>query len=44
MIEYKANAEVIFPEMNSGDFEVSAIAARGSPQFATGPQKCVEVR
>ena len=33
--------QVILPEIMSGDFWVSAMAARGSPQLATGPQKCV---
>lgn len=31
---------VIFPLMCSGDLLKSAIAAIGSPQFTTGPQKC----
>lgn len=32
---------VILPLMNSGGFLVSAMAASGMPQLATGPQKCV---
>lgn len=32
---------VIFPLIISGDFLVSAMAASGMPQFATGPQKWV---
>lgn len=32
---------VILPLMKTGSFLVSAIAASGIPQFATGPQKCV---
>lgn len=31
---------VILPLMISGLFFISAIAAIGRPQFATGPQKC----
>lgn len=31
---------VIRPLMISGDFFISLIAATGSPQLATGPQKC----
>lgn len=31
---------VIRPLMISGDFFMSLIAAIGSPQLATGPQKC----
>lgn len=32
---------VILPLMKTGSFRVSAIAASGIPQFATGPQKWV---
>lgn len=32
--------KVILPLMISGLFFISAIAAIGRPQFATGPQKC----
>lgn len=32
---------VIFPLIISGGFLVSAMAAIGIPQLATGPQKCV---
>ena len=35
---------VIFPLMNSGFFLKSAKAAIGSPQFATGPQKCFKTQ
>lgn len=34
--------KVILPLMISGLFFISAIAAIGRPQFATGPQKCCE--
>lgn len=32
---------VIFPLIYVGSFLRSAIAAKGIPQLATGPQKCV---
>lgn len=32
---------VIFPLIYFGSLDMSAIAAIGIPQFATGPQKCV---
>lgn len=32
---------VILPLMMSGFLRISANAANGMPQFATGPQKCV---
>lgn len=31
---------VMLPEMYAGSFFQSAIAAKGIPQLATGPQKC----
>lgn len=34
--------KVILPLMISGLFFISAIAAIGRPQFATGPQKCCD--
>jgi hypothetical protein len=41
-IKYCAHLpKVIFPLMNFGSFLMSAMAAIGMPQFATGPQKWV---
>lgn len=39
--EYTHNASVIFPLMYLASFRVSAMAANGIPQLATGPQKWV---
>lgn len=43
-IEYTQRAAVILPLMYLGSFLVSAIAANGMPQLATGPQKWVLLR
>ena len=42
--EYKHKASVIFPLMYLGSLWISAIAAIGIPQLATGPQKCVLIK
>jgi len=39
-----AKAVVIFPLMISGSLRISAMAAKGMPQFAMGPQKWVLIR
>lgn len=39
--EYTQRASVILPLMYLGSFFMSAIAAKGNPQFAIGPQKWV---
>lgn len=42
--EYMDKATVIFPLIIEGSFCVSAIAAKGIPQLATGPQKWVLIK
>lgn len=40
--EYRHKVGVILHEIILSSFFKSAMAASGKPQFATGPQKCVE--
>lgn len=42
VVEYTTIVAVIVPDIISSSFLKSAKAANGNPQFATGPQKCVE--
>ena len=41
---YAESAMVILPEISSGLFWESAIAANGNPQLSTGPQKWVDMK